>query len=930
MTAGTITARRITCLFTTCTCLLALSLLSVSRAGATTYYVSAAGEDAAPGSATSPWRTLGRVNTVVLKPGDAVLLRGGDTFSGGLRFDASDAGTATSPIVVTSYGSGRATIASGTAAGMSIYNAAGYRISDLALVGSGGVASGITFFNDLSGGIKLPSIRIDSVEVSGYGRDGIEIGSWNGASGYRDVQIVDAVAHDNVRTGIFVYAQQPNVHESVTISGARAFNNFGTANTGTNSGSGIVLSGVNGGAIERSVAHSNGRRCNAPQGPVGIWTYDSTHVRIRHNEAYGNRTGGPADGGGFDLDQNVSLSIIEYNYSHDNDGAGYLLAHVPPNDSHYGNVVRYNISQNDGRRNSYAAIEIWGRVRSAEIYNNTVFVSAADSGTPRAVRVGNSGFSNRDVDRLHFRNNIFQTTGPVPLLEVTAGQLAGANDLRFEGNDYFTTGSPFAVLWGNTSYSSLTAWRTTGQEMVGATAVGRTDDPMLTAPGAGATFDDATRLETLAAYRLKQGSPLVDAGLNLSAHHSIDAGGHDFYGTALDGAFDIGACELATSRAAPADIILYAKHAAVISGEWAPVSDATAAGSIRLRHPDSGAAKLATPLASPSAYFELTFVADAGKAYRLWLRGKADDNHWANDSVFVQFSDSVDASGVAVWRIGTSSATAVIIEDCSGCGLSGWGWQDNGYGAGVRGPLVRFAHSGSHTLRIQTREDGLSIDQVVLSALTYLTAPPGAPRNDATILRLDDPPLIPTSSEVVIYASDIPASAIHGDWSRVPVAGSANGVALYNPNRGVPKITSALEAPASYVDVAFQAERDLPYHLWLRLRSAGNAGGNDSVYVQFSGAIDGGGAPLYRIGTLSGAAVILQDFSGAPLSGWGWNDNGWASLAAPMYFAVSGTQTLRLQPREDGVYIDQIVISPRRYLNTSPGALTNDTTIVSR
>jgi hypothetical protein len=918
------TARPTTSVVRVCSCLLAVWLLAVPHAGATTYYVSAGGNDAASGTATSPWRTLARVNGLMLHPGDAVLLRGGDTFSGSLNFDSSDAGSATLPIVLTSYGTGRATIASGGAAGISVSDAAGYRISNLTLVGNGGVASGIVFFNDLSSGIKLPYIRIDSVEVSGYGRDGIEIGSWNGASGYRDVQIIDAVAHDNARTGIFVYAQRANVHESVTISGARAFNNFGTAGTGTNSGSGIVLSGVNGGVIERSVAHSNGWRCDAPEGPVGIWTYDSTQVRIRHNEAYRNRTGGGADGGGFDLDQNVSMSIVEYNYSHDNDGAGYMLAHSPLNDLHYGNVVRYNISQNDGRRNSYAAIEIWGRIRSTEVYNNTVFVSAAGSGTPRAVRVGNRSIPDHDVDRLHFRNNIFQTAGPVPLVEVTAGQLSGANDLRFEGNDYFTTGSPFVALWGSTPYSSLTAWRSTGQEMKGTTAVGRTDDPKLTAPGGGATFDDATRLETLDAYRLKQGSPLVNAGLDLSALYSIDAGGQDFYGTALDGAVDVGACEQATSQPAPADIILYAKNADVIAGAWVPVSDSTAAASIRLQHPDAGIAKLATALAAPTAYFELTFWADAGKAYRLWLRGRADGNRWANDSVFVQFSDSVDSSGAAQWRIGTSSATTVNIEDCSGCGLSGWGWQDNGYGAGVLGPLVRFAQSGTHTLRIQTREDGLSIDQVVLSRLTYLTASPGVLRNDTTILRLNPSP------EVVLYASDIAASAIHGDWSRVPVAGAAGGVVLYNPDRGVPKITSALQAPASYVDVQFHAERGVPYHLWLRLRSTGNASGNDSVYVQFSGAVDSSGAPLYRIGTASGGSVILQDFNGAPLSGWGWNDNGWASFAAPVYFAVSGTQMLRLQPREDGVFIDQIVISPGRYLNASPGALTNDTTIVSR
>ena len=46
------------------------------------------------------------------------------------------------------------------------------------------------------------------------------------------------------------------------------------------------------------------------------------------------------------------------------------------------------------------------------------------------------------------------------------------------------------------------------------------------------------------------------------------------------------------------------------------------------------------------------------------------------------------------------------------------------------GPLIYFANSGTHTIRIQVREDGLSIDQIVLSPSTYLNSPPGPPRND--------------------------------------------------------------------------------------------------------------------------------------------------------------------------------------------------------
>jgi hypothetical protein len=120
--------------------------------------------------------------------------------------------------------------------------------------------------------------------------------------------------------------------------------------------------------------------------------------------------------------------------------------------------------------------------------------------------------------------------------------------------------------------------------------------------------------------------------------------------------------------------------------------------------------------------------------YRIWIRGKAQSDFWGNDSVLVQFSDSQDASGAAIWRIATNSATEVNLEDCSGCGLKSWGWQDNGWGVGVAGPLVGFAASGTHTIRIQTREDGFSIDQIVLSSSKYLSAAPGALKNDATIL----------------------------------------------------------------------------------------------------------------------------------------------------------------------------------------------------
>jgi hypothetical protein len=182
------------------------------------------------------------------------------------------------------------------------------------------------------------------------------------------------------------------------------------------------------------------------------------------------------------------------------------------------------------------------------------------------------------------------------------------------------------------------------------------------------------------------------------------------------------------------EIVLYASKAPVKVGAWSAVADPTAAGASRIANPDAGAPKVVTALASPQNYFEMTFDADAGRAYRLWIRGKAQADNPFNDSVHVQFSDSVNSSGSPISRIGSTTSQEINLEDCSGCGLSGWGWQDNGWGVGVMGPLIFFQSTGTHTIRIQVREDGLSIDQIVLSPTAFISSSPGTLKNDTTIL----------------------------------------------------------------------------------------------------------------------------------------------------------------------------------------------------
>jgi len=238
---------------------------------------------------------------------------------------------------------------------------------------------------------------------------------------------------------------------------------------------------------------------------------------------------------------------------------------------------------------------------------------------------------------------------------------------------------------------------------------------------------------TLASGSLPNGLALSSAGVITGSPTSVGMSTFTVQASDAGWAGNVASQSL-TIAVRAREILLYASDAVKIAGTWSLVADATAAGGTRLWNPNLGAAKLATPLATPVNYFDITFEAEAGVAYHFWLRGKADNDFWGNDSVMIQFSGSVDANGNPMYRIGTTSGGGVNLEDCSGCGESGWGWQDNGWGVNVFGPNIYFAQAGPQTLRVQVKEDGFSIDQIVLSGGKYLTSAPGALKNDTTIL----------------------------------------------------------------------------------------------------------------------------------------------------------------------------------------------------
>jgi len=527
-----------------------LGLVLVEPVSATVYYVKSTGNDNANGmSIATAWKTISKVNSTVFAPGDQILFAGGQTFDGALYFDESDIGTAVAPITVSSYGTGSATINAGSGTALFAYNTQGFVVSHLIATGSwdaasqtGNSGSGIFFYTDTPGAVKRSFIRVDQVEARGFKSSGIVLGGYpsdGSKSGYSDVQITNSTVHDNGDAGISVYgyfnkSATTYAHASVTVQNCTAYNNRGIVNKGANSGNGIVVADVNGGVIERCLAHDNGDLNNySGGGPVGIWTWDANAITIQSSESYSNKSGNTQDGGGFDLDGGVTNSTFQYNYSHDNDGAGYLLWNFSgARGTVSNNTVRYNISQNDGQKGSYGGIVMGGgtAVKNNLIFNNTVFASKYPAFRSRGIGTGNVA-----------RNNLFITTGGMSLVSTTD------STLLLQNNAYWSSGAAFKIVWAGTTYTSLEAWRTaTGQEIYNGVNTGLTVNPLVANPGGGGIVGDPNALESLTAYRLQTGSPLVNTGLALSVSpFNWNVGTRDFYGNPLPrgAGYDIGAHE---------------------------------------------------------------------------------------------------------------------------------------------------------------------------------------------------------------------------------------------------------------------------------------------------------------------------------------------------------------------------------------------------
>lgn len=505
------------------------------------YFVSAKGDDGNSGaSSTSGWRTIDRVNRARLTPGDRVLFEAGTTFPGNLLMTSEDAGTSNAPVTIGSYGEGRAILRAGNATGITVENAGGIVLENLVILGAGrtnNAGYGVRCDQTLTRTQRLAHLTLTNLDVQGFGVFGVLVSGQQ--AGFEHVRITHCQLHDNLRGGMEVagrlaWDSPAYAHADVRVDHCQAYDNSGDPNYLKNhSGSGIVLYQVDGGVMEYCQAWNNGALCRSSGGGgVGLWTCASRRVVIQHCESFANRTSA-ADGGGFDIDGGSEDCVLQYNYSHDNDGPGlmvYTYAYASHRD--HGSVVRFNISANDSRKGGrYAGL--WLRtdgppITGIEVHNNTII---SGPWTDQAARIHAQGLEAR------VRNNIFVSSGTGWTLRVEAP----SPQVRFENNLYWRQDGPTRIGWGDDAFLSLADWRArTTQETLHGEPTGRFADPglaVLTAAGVGGILGHPP----LHRFSPRPDSPALGAGLDLRRRFGLDPGARDLLGRPLLDRFPIGA-----------------------------------------------------------------------------------------------------------------------------------------------------------------------------------------------------------------------------------------------------------------------------------------------------------------------------------------------------------------------------------------------------
>lgn len=337
------------------------------------FFHSTLGSDTNAGtSILAPFQTLAKASSLVLEPGDSLLLASGQVFKGSLILTGQQ-GKKERPIVVTTYhrgpgGAGQAAQinAAGYANGILLENCAHVQVSRLDIrADAGGILDdgskqvkmrcGLLVHITKAGnyaGIALDQLCISDIffEEKGFSRGDKEVRTANGTQRYGwGIRVITQREDARLKGLLIRHCQVENVaHTGIKLTGRKrnieAFV-IEECQVRRSGGPGIQMSGVKNGAIrDNFVTHSGSKDDSRKWGRgSGLWTWGSADVRIEHNEFHW--ANGPGDSAGCHIDFNCENVIVQYNMSANNAGGFCEIL-----GNNYNCAYRYNISYNDGYR----------------------------------------------------------------------------------------------------------------------------------------------------------------------------------------------------------------------------------------------------------------------------------------------------------------------------------------------------------------------------------------------------------------------------------------------------------------------------------------------------------------------------------------------------------------------------------------------------
>lgn len=526
---------------------------------ASDYYVSTTGSDSDDGlSSSTPWQTIAKINSSSFNAGDIIHLKGGETFSGSLII--TDSGTNSNPIVVTSYGTGRAIIDCGDDRGIQVLDSQYVTVDNIEVVGSGvSTVDGST--TSISPGIVATSTQLSGARWQGITiKNNLVHGCWLGIlveakedltgqatyRGYTNVLIEDNEVYECGHTGILFWAQQNrfagpfngyyystvlDVHTDITIRGNNVYDMYGTSEAGLTDadyigyGTGIRTMSVTGGVVEYNRVYNVGH-CghNSTGTPAGFEAEVSEDITWQYNEAaYCIVNTGANDGAGMDvLDGFTHNMIVQYNYCYNNGGYGIGGGAVDatPLDGH---IIRFNVLVNNGTGNgtggtSEGEVSIWGAMTNLKFYNNIVWSN----------QNGSYLFNIPATCTGYIVNNIFVSLGTRDIFNTTTA----TNPLLLNNLYWRGSAGGLEVTINGVTYNTLAALRAAGQETLSAVNYGINADPLLVNEGVTPSKLMAALVSTLTDYDLDTGSPALDTAVSfptqLGSYPLVDFHGTSF------------------------------------------------------------------------------------------------------------------------------------------------------------------------------------------------------------------------------------------------------------------------------------------------------------------------------------------------------------------------------------------------------------------